>query len=169
MRHIGKGLLAALALPLAAVSAQAQHHHGGGGGGGYHGGYGGYRGYGGYGGYSGRSYYNNGRPYHSYYYSRPRYYYSPDYYSPSYSQSEMSITLGDNYFSPDTITVPVGTTVRWVNGGGHRHTVTSDQGLWDSGPLDPGGAYSTTFTRPGTFQYHCNFHRGMVGTVVVTY
>ena len=37
MRHIGKGLLAALALPLAAVSAQAQHHHGGGG---YHGGYG---------------------------------------------------------------------------------------------------------------------------------
>lgn len=41
MSHLGKGLIAALVLPLAAVSAQAQHHGGGGGfhgGGGYHGG-----------------------------------------------------------------------------------------------------------------------------------
>ena len=55
------------------------------------------------------------------------------------------------------------------NPGRHNHTVTSDKGLWDSGPIPPGGSYSVTFTQPGTYTYHCNNHKGMTGTIMVGY
>jgi plastocyanin len=78
------------------------------------------------------------------------------------------VWLFDNYFSPSTILIKAGTTVRWVNKGFHRHTVTSQAGLWDSGPLDRGAEFSFTFDRPGTYPYHCRFHgRQMRGKVIV--
>jgi plastocyanin len=57
--------------------------------------------------------------------------------------------------------------VRWTNNGRHRHTVTSYDGRTDSGELAPGSSYTVTFTRPGTYPYHCRLHPGMRGTVVV--
>jgi plastocyanin len=78
------------------------------------------------------------------------------------------VGLHDNRFDPPTLTVPVGTTVRWTNHGQHRHTVTSDQGDWGSEGLNPAGVYSYTFSRPGKYPYHCEVHPGqMRGTVVV--
>jgi plastocyanin len=83
-------------------------------------------------------------------------------------QPIMHVGLYDNYFQPMTITVSVGTTVQWTNYGQHRHTVTSDTGLWDSGELGPLGLSSYTFARPGTYPYHCKVHgQQMRGTVVV--
>ena len=72
-------------------------------------------------------------------------------------------------FSPDTLTVILGvnSTVVWTNNDRSPHTVTSDAGLFSSGNLAPGQAYSYTFTSPGTYQYHCTYHPWMVGTVVV--
>ena len=48
------------------------------------------------------------------------------------------------------------------------HTATSDDGhTFDSGDLAPGSAYSFTFTKAGTFAYHCNVHTFMHGTIKV--
>jgi plastocyanin len=71
------------------------------------------------------------------------------------------------FYSPATYTVFAGTTVSWVNRDGTTHSVTSDSGLFDSGPLPPGASFSYTFTQPGTYHYSCNYHSWMTGTIVV--
>ena len=78
------------------------------------------------------------------------------------------VDIGDNFFDPQTVNIPTGGTVCWTNTGQAVHTVTSDTGVFDSGPLDPGEIYSFTFTTNGTYDYHCNFHLPtMTGQVVV--
>jgi len=90
------------------------------------------------------------------------------------------VQIKDFVFTPFTVTVRVGGTVRWTNQGAVPHTTTSDDGIWDSGTLSPpaagstkGGAFQHTFDQPGTYRYHCTLHPparypGFVGTVVVT-
>ena len=88
--------------------------------------------------------------------------------SGSSSACAVEVGLFDNSIEPATLTVPVGTTVRWTNHGQHRHTVTSDDGGWDSKEIAGKGVYSYTFTQPGTYPYHCAVHpQEMRGTVVV--
>jgi hypothetical protein len=58
--------------------------------------------------------------------------------------------------------------VTWTNTGQRTHTVSADDGSFDSGRLDPGETFSHTFTEPGTFSYHCGFHPEMLGTITVT-
>ena len=76
-------------------------------------------------------------------------------------------------FHPDSIAVPVGATVTWVNcedAGVEAHTTTSDTtGIWDSPLLTPGARFSRPFPTAGVFPYHCIPHRdlGMVGKLVV--
>lgn len=70
-------------------------------------------------------------------------------------------------YSPASITVHVGDTVTWTNAGTVGHTVTADDGSFDSGMLDVGASWSYTFNSPGTFAYHCTPHPWMKGTVVV--
>jgi hypothetical protein len=78
------------------------------------------------------------------------------------------IWLYDNFYGPPMTLVKPGTRIRWVNQGLHHHTVTSTDGLWDSGALSRGGDFSYTFTRPGTYTYYCRFHPfQMYGTVIV--
>jgi len=71
-------------------------------------------------------------------------------------------------FSPDPLNVPLGTTVRWTNQDGVPHTTTSDVAVWDSGTLGNGAQYSHTFTSPGSYPYHCDFHPTMTATVIVS-
>jgi plastocyanin len=52
----------------------------------------------------------------------------------------------DNGFAPTSMVVPAGTTVVWTNQGRNHHTVTSDQGVFDSGVLEYGTSYY--FTSP---------------------
>jgi plastocyanin len=89
-------------------------------------------------------------------------------YAPGATASVVDIGLYDSYFQPNQITVPVGATVRWTNRGQQRHTITSDADLWDSGELTAGASYSYTFTRAGTYPYHCTIHgKEMRGVIVV--
>lgn len=71
--------------------------------------------------------------------------------APSPGTNEVWI-IGWNYV-PQTINVAAGTTVTWTNTHREFHTVTSDDGLFDS-PLGFGESFSYTFTSPGTFTYH---------------
>jgi plastocyanin len=79
-----------------------------------------------------------------------------------------AVSIRDNFYSPSTISVPIGTVVTWTNNGMMQHTVTSDGGLFDSGTLNSGQGFSYTFNTAGTFNYHCRIHGfAMAGTVVV--
>ncbi|MGH2557414.1 MAG: cupredoxin domain-containing protein [Thermomicrobiales bacterium] len=84
------------------------------------------------------------------------------------AQDTASVSIVDFAFEPGTITVEVGTTVTWTNNGAAPHTVTADDGSFDSGTIDSGGAYSQTFDTPGTYSYFCAIHPSMVASVVVT-
>jgi plastocyanin len=75
--------------------------------------------------------------------------------------------ISSSAFGPASITVSVGTTVTWRNNDGVAHTATSDAGTWDTGNIPGGGSASRTFSTAGSFPYHCTFHSGMRGTVVV--
>jgi glucose/arabinose dehydrogenase/plastocyanin len=70
-------------------------------------------------------------------------------------------------FSPDTVVINVGDTVRWTEKDGAFHTTTSDTGLWNSGSLDLNETFSFTFNSVGTYNYHCTPHPMMTGMVVV--
>jgi plastocyanin len=75
--------------------------------------------------------------------------------------------LGNKAFTPPDLSVAVGTTVTWTNTDRDSHTSTSDTAGWNSGTISPGRQFSFTFQSAGTFPYHCSFHPGMIGTVVV--
>jgi plastocyanin len=70
---------------------------------------------------------------------------------------------------PSNTSVKKGTTVTWNNKDGMAHTVTSDNGTsFSSGNLAAGASYSYTANTVGTFDYHCDYHSGMVGKLTVT-
>ncbi|MGI0049657.1 MAG: cupredoxin domain-containing protein [Nitrososphaera sp.] len=75
---------------------------------------------------------------------------------------------GSNSFSPNPVEVKVGETVTWVNDDSGRHTATSKDGVFDSGMMGKGQSFSFTFDKAGEYQYFCQPHPNMVGTVVVT-
>ncbi len=73
-------------------------------------------------------------------------------------------------FSPESLEVQVGDTVRWTNNDGTTHTVTSTDGndVFNSGNLSNGETFEFTFTEVGDFDYFCFFHNHMTGTITVT-
>jgi len=73
-------------------------------------------------------------------------------------------------FSPDSLKVSAGTKVTWTNEDSADHTSSSTDGpaKWDSGHLGKGKTFSFTFTKKGTYSYHCDIHTYMTGTVDVS-
>src|SRR5918997_1899322 len=86
----------------------------------------------------------------------------------AHQEAAGEVAVVDFAFEPGTLTVPAGATVTWTNSGARPHTVTADDGSYDSGRLDPGEQFSQTFDQPGTFTYFCGFHPDMQGSIVVT-
>jgi len=83
------------------------------------------------------------------------------------SADDATVSVGDNTFSPATVTINVGDTVTWNWVGQNPHTVTADDGSFDS-PQQTSGSFSHTFNTAGTFEYICEVHgQSMSGTVVV--
>lgn len=75
-----------------------------------------------------------------------------------------TVYVYDGFFLPSEITVPVGTTVTWVNRSTSPQSVASP-GIWDSGAIPPGGRYAAVFAREGTFPYMGK--EGMQGRITV--
>lgn len=74
----------------------------------------------------------------------------------------------DNFsFAPETLTVPVNSTVTWLNKDDVPHVIASNDGLFKSKALDTDDKYSFTFTKTGTYLYYCSVHPKMVGKIVV--
>ena len=75
----------------------------------------------------------------------------------------------DNFsFGPATLTVPIGTTVTWINQDDVPHNVISSEGKTLKSPvLDTDQKFSYTFTTAGTYSYYCGIHPKMTGKVMV--
>jgi len=78
-----------------------------------------------------------------------------------------SVAIEDFYFEPANAAVQTGDTIMWINKGSTPHTVTSDDGQFDSEALNPGDSFMVTFTGEGTLTYHCEIHPSMTGSVSV--
>lgn len=70
-------------------------------------------------------------------------------------------------FLPPAVSVPVGGTVTWKNADGMPHTATAGDGAFDTGIIAGGAQASHTFTAAGTYEYVCELHSSMRGTVTV--
>ncbi len=79
-----------------------------------------------------------------------------------------AVAIADISFAPDALEVAVGDTVTWTNEDPVPHTVTADDGAFDSGNLDQGGSFDQTFDEAGEFTYHCEVHPSMQATVTVS-
>ena len=78
-----------------------------------------------------------------------------------------SIDIRDNRFEPADATVAPGATLMWINYDQAQHTVTADDGQFDSGVLDPGDIFVVTVEGAGKLTYHCTLHPEMKGSVTV--
>ncbi len=78
------------------------------------------------------------------------------------------VDIKDFRYNPDPVEISVGGTVSWTNGDAEPHTATArDREVLQSGTLEPGESFTETFEQPGTYDYFCEFHSNMKGTVVV--
>lgn len=79
------------------------------------------------------------------------------------------VEIKEYKFQPATVTVKVGTTVKWVNKEKRTsHSVWfKDEGLPESDRFFPEESWQRTFDKPGTYPYTCGPHPEMFGTVVV--
>jgi plastocyanin len=82
--------------------------------------------------------------------------------------SEVRVAIDNFAFAPQTITVPVGATVVWVNRDDEPHSVVGTA-LKDlhSAALDTNESYRFTFTSAGEYAYFCSLHPHMTAKVIV--
>ncbi len=88
--------------------------------------------------------------------------------TPAQTQTTSSVRIQNFTFTPNNIQVKTGQSVTWTNDDTTAHTITSDNGTFDSGNVGQNGSFSFTFTKAGTYNYHCAIHPSMTGQVVVT-
>jgi len=83
------------------------------------------------------------------------------------SAADAAVKIDNFVFGPQTLTVPVGTTVTWTNTDDIPHTSVSTEGVFKSKVLDTDEQFSYTFTKAGTYPYYCTIHPRMTGKIVV--
>jgi plastocyanin len=72
-------------------------------------------------------------------------------------------------YQPSRVTVQAGQSVTWTwEDQGNQHSVTADDGSFESCLQSAGSSYTTTFTKAGAYPYHCTIHAQMKGTVTVS-
>lgn len=100
--------------------------------------------------------------------ARPRDRRAPAHQAPGSSPGKpVVIDVRSLRYAKGTVEVVAGTTIEWRNRDPLAHTVTSDDGAFDSGNIQPEAGWSHTFATPGTYTYHCTPHPHMKATVVV--
>lgn len=97
--------------------------------------------------------------------------------TPSISNSKtVEVEMTDQGFSPNPITVSVGTTVKFVNRGQEKHWPASaphpqhtDLPGFDAlKGIDPGESYEYTFVKLGNWKYHDHLNPKLFSSVNVT-
>ncbi len=81
--------------------------------------------------------------------------------------SATAVSIGDDFYQPDSVTIAKGGSVRWTNHGALDHRVVSDSGLFASPAIAPNTWFQQRFDSAGTFRYHCGVDVTHVETGVV--
>jgi len=85
----------------------------------------------------------------------------------------VNVQVTSNAFTPSSVKIKVGQTVRWTWGGGIHDVVSgtscTDDGKFKSGAPVGGGTFEHKFETAGSFPYFCTPHctMGMTGEVIV--
>ncbi len=82
-------------------------------------------------------------------------------------ETEVPVSIGFAAVAPAHLDVLVGDTVHWTNDSVRTHTVTADDGAFDSGRLIPSATFDRAFTALGDTPYHCVIHPFIRGDVRV--
>jgi len=77
------------------------------------------------------------------------------------------IYMKNSVFSSTNLTITVGGTVTWMNDDNMIHTVTADDGSFNSGDIQVNASFNKTFNATGVYSYHCVYHSGMIGKITV--
>lgn len=84
------------------------------------------------------------------------------------STGDAAVSIEGFAFDAGSITIPVGGSVSWTNNDSAPHTATAqDRAVLQSGTLEQGASFTQTFTTAGTYEYFCEFHANMAGTIIV--
>jgi plastocyanin len=78
------------------------------------------------------------------------------------------VQIKDFAFHPSTLQAKAGTKIAIKNDDKTIHTFTADDGAFDTGQLQPGDNGTVTVKKPGTYEYHCDIHEYMTGTIKAT-
>ena len=84
------------------------------------------------------------------------------------STATKTVQIKRSSFSPATVTIKTGDTVKWINSDTQNHQVVSNNGSFVSAILGPGKTYSHRFDASGTYRYHDGLNAAVKGTVTVT-
>jgi plastocyanin len=79
----------------------------------------------------------------------------------------VSIKIGATAFTPKSVTINQGDTVKWTNTDNANHQIVANKGAFASGILRPGATYTFTFNTSGGFAYHDALHPSTSGAVYV--
>jgi len=73
-------------------------------------------------------------------------------------------------YDPATVTAKVGDTVAWdfQDNTGVQHSVSEDNGTFESCLQNTGAKFMVTFSKAGDFKYHCQIHAQMLGEIKVS-
>ena len=87
--------------------------------------------------------------------------------TPERTQAAHTVVMENVQFTPAALTVHRGERIVWVNRDPFPHTATSTAKAFDSGSIPPGGSWSFTPRKAGSYPYGCAFHPVMKGTITV--
>jgi plastocyanin len=77
------------------------------------------------------------------------------------------VDIGFDTYDAPVIDALTGDTVMWMNDSARAHTVTANDGSFDSGRIPVSASYEQRFAAAGAFPYHCTLHPFMTGEVDV--
>jgi plastocyanin len=70
-------------------------------------------------------------------------------------------------YLPENPKINPGDVVIWINRDIVPHTVTAEDGNWDSGSIEAGGEWRMTVGQDTTGSYFCRFHPSMTGSLAI--
>lgn len=86
------------------------------------------------------------------------------------TSATIPVSIQNFAFSPSTITAKAGDVIVFTNNDTVPHTVTqsTESGGFRSDPIAPGTTYTLTIDEPGTYDFFCEFHPAMTGTILAS-
>ncbi len=82
-------------------------------------------------------------------------------------RDQASVAIDNFSYTPSTLTVKVGSTITVTNMESVEHTLSADNGSFNTGTLDKGKSAHFKLTKPGVYSFHCEFHPFMKGSIKV--